>query len=421
MSFSKQLYSLYSRYSGFILFGFVCFQVYFGIIPGWTEIRSDFPNYYVSSKLIFEEKDSLHLYDNDWFQSQIISHSIESKGKFAPFPPPTAFLLAPLSGFSPLTAKRIWLFINLGFIFLIVSFIQKISSLSYRSSWVLLLCTGVAAANTLMLGQMYFLLLLSMLWAYQLFKLNKDTKAGIIIGTGIAIKYFPFVFIPSLLLERRWKSIGIISLSILLINFLACSIFGWRTYVDFFETVFFQHLNGNLEGQSPWSHAFQSWNALSYNLFRYHEIENPSPFIVSDNFFYIFKYGVQLLILSFSVWVLYRLRKSSIFFEASVIMCSLTVLYLTPAGATYHSLLLLLPISLFLSLMHSNNKAFDKTWILVIVCITLSGVLPLLQNRIELFDKNFLFSFHRLWLLSAIYFAMSLSLLNFQKENVKST
>lgn len=106
MSFSSSVYAYYKRFSGILLVGFICFQVYFGIIPGWTSIRSDFPNYYVSSRLLFEAKDSLKLYDNSWFQEQIYAHGIEARGKFAPFPPPTAFLMAPVAVFRHLWQKE---------------------------------------------------------------------------------------------------------------------------------------------------------------------------------------------------------------------------------------------------------------------------------------------------------------------------
>ncbi len=81
-------------------------------------MHSDFANYYVSAKMVLE-KDSLdRLYDNEWFQQKIVTHGINTLGKFAPFPPVTAWMMLPLANFNPITAQRIFLSINL--IFLIV-------------------------------------------------------------------------------------------------------------------------------------------------------------------------------------------------------------------------------------------------------------------------------------------------------------
>lgn len=406
MTLSESIYLRYYKWSGLILLLFASFQFIFGISPGWTEIRSDFPNYYVSGALLFESPDSLQLYNNDWFQEKIHEHKIAAAGKFSPFPPPTAFLIAPLTVFEPIVAKRIWLILNLAFIVLISILIKKISRFKLRDGFILLLCSGLACANTLMLGQMYLLLLLSMLYSYHLLISNKQSTAGLVIGAGIAVKYFPLVFFPSLFYKRKWKCLTSIMITIAFLNFAAVLLLGINTYVDFFESILFQHLNGKLEGQSPWSNAFQSWNALAYNLFKYDAIENPNPFMQSESLFCLFKYGVQLSILAIMILVLTKHKGKADFFEAALILFSVTVLYLTPAGATYHSLLLLFPFTLMAKIAPLNNPTFKKIWLILITCLVLSGLIPLLQNKIPFLNSNMLFSFYRLWLMSIIFISV---------------
>lgn len=403
MTLVESIYLRYARWSGIALILFACFQFFLGILPGWTEIRSDFPNYYVSGTLLFEGSDSLRMYDNDWFQQKIYAQNIEAAGKFSPFPPPTAFLMAPLTVFEPMLAKRIWLILNLGFIFLISQQIKHIGRLQYRDALLLVLCSGLACANTLMLGQVYLLLLLSMLYSYQLLSSKKNYEAGIVLGVGIAVKYFPLVFVPSLIYERRWKSLASIFLTVALLNLAAALILGLNTYRDFFETVFFQHLTGSLEGQSPWSYAFQSWNALAHNLFRYDMTENPEPLLASETLFNLFKYGIQVSILSIMLWVLYQQKNKSNFFESAIILGSVTVLFLTPAGATYHSLLLLLPFALLAKTVASMTTQFKKIWLVLITSLVLCGIGPLLQSKLPFFNSLLILAFYRLWLMAIIF------------------
>jgi len=416
MMLAKQLFSHYQSLCIAMIMVFTCFQFYFGVVPGWTEIRSDFPNYYVSSRLIFEDKDSVNLYDNSWFQESIKSHNIDVKGKFAPFPPPTAFILTPLAIFEPLQAKRIWLMINIALIFLIIRLIKNISGLDKNSSLLLLLCTGVGLANTLMLGQVYLLLLFSMLLAYQLYQKSKSVSIGLLLGSGISIKYFPLVFVPSLIHDRKWKALFSIAFTILTLNFAAAAIFGIQTYVDFFNNVFFQHLDGNLKDQSPWSPAFQSWNALAYNLFQFNAIENPSPWIHSEVLFNCLRYGVVVGVLIFSSLIISKFKRRKDFFEASIIMCSSMILFLSPAGATYHSLLYILPFTLLLKLTGQSQIQSNRHWIVLIACLLLGGILPLAQNKFSIFTDNLLFSFYRLWLNAIIFVLVSSLLIKYQKK-----
>ena len=274
----------------------------------------------------------------------------------------------------------------------------------------------MATANTLMLGQVYLALLLSMLWAFKLLLEKKETTPGILVGAGIAVKYFPLVFLPALIYLKKWKTILALFFTIIILNVAAWMIFGGKTYYDFFYSVFFQHLNGKLEGQSPWSPAFQSWNALAYNLFKYHPVENPQPFLQSDTLFYILQYGIIALILCITLWLFSVLKKRPHFVETSLVLSSITILFLSPAGATYHNLLFILPLTLIARISPSNNNTFGNPWMILVACTVLIGLLPLLQSRIPFYSSSLLLSFSRLWLNALIYFTISYWLLKFHAD-----
>ena len=88
------------------------------------------------------------------------------RGKFSPFPPPSALILVPFTGFDPLTAKRIGLVFNLLLILPITLLISRIAGIQMIGSLILLLLSGIALVNNLFLGQMYLLLLFMLFSAY---------------------------------------------------------------------------------------------------------------------------------------------------------------------------------------------------------------------------------------------------------------
>ncbi len=393
------------------LFLFVLFQLIFGVIPGWSGIQSDFPNYYVSGKLVHADSDSVKLYDNSWFQQQFQNHGINAQGKFAPFPPPTAFVLYPLTFLEPLTAKRVWLCFNLLLIAPVIILMHRISGASSALCAFLLTGSGLALANNLMLGQVYLLLLFSMLLSIKLLQSNSRWLPGTLLGGGIAVKYFPLVFIPGLIRCKNRFVLAWIVFTLILVNLSALIVFGLNTYKDFFNSVLFSHLSGELKGQSPWSASFQSWNALAHVLFRYHPLENPDPLSDSGLLYSVVKNGIPALVLLLSGYIMFKIRHVKSYLENSVMLLSSTLLFLTPAGATYHNLLLLLPLTLYLQQFRSTEGLFNPSVMVLFLSLVISGILPLLLNNLQVLTENLLFLFHRLWLNGIFYLVIARQLL----------
>jgi hypothetical protein len=75
-----------------------------GIAPPLAKVGTDFPSDLTAAKIVADGGAVDRLYDIPWFQDQMRRYRIGglSEGKFAPFPPPTALLLVPLTAPSPL-------------------------------------------------------------------------------------------------------------------------------------------------------------------------------------------------------------------------------------------------------------------------------------------------------------------------------
>lgn len=404
MQFAEDLLFRTSKKSIGLLLILSLFPFVYGIIPGWKKMQSDFPNYYVSANLIANGKAVDSLYRADWFQNQIYSHGISEQGKFSPFPPPTALILTPIAGFDALSAKRIWLVFNILLLLPIVLLLHRISGLSISGSLILLLSCGVGLVNNFMLGQMYLLLLFILLSAYFFLLRGNAGSTGLLLGGGIAVKYFPLVFVPTLIAEKRWKSLASTAVMIALIHSVCMGIMGLQVYKEYILDVLFQHLNGNLSGQSSWSASFQSWNSLGHQLFLSHDVFNPKPLMNSLVCFYFVKYGIPLLVGIFTARLFFLYKKQVDFIEASLAMVSVAVLLCSPAGATYHGILLLFPLGLQCRIL--IDRKMTNGILLVLFNLLLIGYLPPLLEKLTVAQYNLFFTYTRLWLYMSLYILM---------------
>jgi hypothetical protein len=146
----------------------IAFSVQKGIRTGWTVVNSDFANYYVAAQLVVQGKSLDKLYDNDWFQEQIKANGINTPGKFAPFPPITAWMLVPLTPASPLTAQRILLIINLLLVGFSIWLLQRMLHFPWRMAAILVLAAGQGFSNNLAFGQVYWIIAVCILFSLYL-------------------------------------------------------------------------------------------------------------------------------------------------------------------------------------------------------------------------------------------------------------
>ncbi len=323
----------------------LAFQIRYGLVPAWRTVQSDFPNYYTAARLLSDGQASAQFYDDDWFQRQIRGYGMEAAGKFAPFPPATAFVMLPLSGFSPLTAKRIWTVINLLALLANIWLLRQLSRQSYLHCAVFLLLGGFGLANTFKLGQFYLILLLLILLAAFCVLRKRDGLAGILLGLGASIKYLPIIYVLGFGLNRRPRLIvaGLVTIGGVML--LEAAVFGTDVHFQFIRTILLPHLNGVLQTQDPFTPTFQSWNSLLRNIFVYDPLRNPHPLIPWPTGFLIARTVILLLIFGSAARTIYRLHGAeAMWLRLSII--GLAVMAALPASATYHFILLAFPVAI---------------------------------------------------------------------------
>jgi hypothetical protein len=346
-----------------ILVLLIVYTTWKGIIPAWTSLHSDFPNYYLSASILLEGKDISHLYDDEWFNRQLQVRGLAEQGKFSPFPPATAFVLLPLAKLPPLAAKRAWTMCNICFLLCIIYLLQKVTFWNWIECAILVLITGQALINNFRLGQLYLMVSCLVVLSHYLIQRGKSGIAGILLGIVAIIKYFPVVFIAGYILSGNWK-VGVYSIvTMLALLALQIGVFGTDVFTTYVYKVLVPHLQGDLSMQSPYAIAFQSWESLLRNIFVAHSIENPQPWINWPNG----KWIVQALIYSSTivstVYILWQARSVSKPFQQWIFLSlpALAALVLSPASASYHFLLLIFPFAMVLLLLKQYQATF---WII---------------------------------------------------------
>lgn len=417
ISYFSELYL--TKYSALVFFLLFLFHTYFGIIPGWKAITSDFPNYYVSAKLLTEQKDLSVLYDNNLFNSKIKEYGIDAKGQFALYPPANAIILVPLSSFDPLTAKRIWLLINIILIALCGYLISRITSWNFIHSLNILFISGFALANDLFLGQVYLFMTSMLIAGYLFFQQQKKYLPGIMWGAIVAFKYVPVIFIPALVIKKKWKTLLGIIFIFVLINLICIPYFGMDAYLNFIKSIFFSHFWGNLYEGNPYSIKYQSWESLLNNLFVYHTHFNPHPVFNLPAGYWICKVLIWIGVAAALIYFYIRSYTTKYFFETVFSLSVISLLVLEPGSATYHLLFLILPFIIIAKILSDSNEPDQLFYFTFLFFLT--GVLPTLLNKFSLFTEgNLVLSFHRLWLEMIFYFYSVLTIYRFlKKQNIQ--
>ncbi len=351
----------YGLWGILLLFSFLVLSK--GILPALKDSGGDFANYYTASRIVREGRSIEPAYrDFSWFQKQMDREGFERQvGGFIPHPPSTALLFLPLTFLDPLTAKRAWTLLNLVFALLIILLLTKLSGLNWLLAAILFMSSGAALINNLLFGQLYLLLLLSILLGLYLLRSGYPVAAGLCLGALLPIKYVALPWIALLLWQRQWKVLlgaAGATLALLLLTLWAQ---GPQPFDTFLNEVLPRHLRGEI--QDPFSTRFQSFNSLFRRLFLAEPTLNPKAALDAPFLLFLFKNltfwmlaGVTGLVLAGT-----RFSSESHRFLFRMGLLPVIVLLLSPGGATYHFLLLCITAVFYVRILLDLGRARAAT------------------------------------------------------------
>jgi hypothetical protein len=324
-----------------------------GVVPAVSRIDSDFLNYLTAAKIVVDGGEVGRLYDDAWFQQQLSHYApgLSMPGKFSPFPPPTALLLVPLSALSPLAALRVTTAISVLCVIVSIALLARLLGWPAADAAVIVLCSGYAIANGLRLGQPYMLVSLSCVFGYYAWRRSRPLLAGLSLGVFVPIKYFPVIILACLGYLRQWRVLAGAAIAVAGVALLSIAVLGFDLHRQYLVSVFGQHLTAHLSGQDPFSVSYQSWDSLYRRLFVWDAALNPHPWriqpAVAPIATAVTKAALALLTLA-AIVQLRRLHRddAQAWAAPSVGLLGIAALLLAPATASYHFVLLWLPVAL---------------------------------------------------------------------------
>ena len=399
----------FKRPAAILLFiGLVLLLVARGIVPAFSKMDTDFPNYFTAAKIVADGGDTDRLYDTPWFQEQMRRYRIgsASEGAFKPFPPPTALLLIPLTRFEPLNALRVMTAVSVLCLLCSIVLLARILSWSLPDSGALILLSGYAVLNTLRLGQPYILVSLSCILGYYAHLERRPLLAGICFGLFTPIKYFPIVILVYFAFRKEWKIVLGGAIAIAIVSAVSIGVLGWKIHEDYLASVLGNHLIAKLDMQNPFTASYQSFDSLYRRLFIFDATLNPRPLWALPRL-----YGVGLVITKVSILLatiatLVKLARSGAAGTTglSIGILGIFTLLLAPATATYHMVLLWLPVGLVINAFLRESAPLHAYFVLA--AYSLIGFFPYGHAfRFEGRGGLTVLAYPRLLLLLAIFMA----------------
>jgi len=348
---------------------------------GWTQVETDFPNYYTAAVLTVHRQPLENFYKWTWFQRQMNYAGIERQlGGYIPHTPLTMLPLVPLTGMPQQRAKQVWLSLGLLLLCATVWILSRLSGLRPLDVAALaLLCYGAIAENFL-LGQYYlFLLFLLTCAAWRLLR-GHDVTGGVLIGLIFALKLYTAPFALYFLVRRQWRALGGMLGAIVALTLLAVAIFGFDGVWYFATTVMPRGIDGS--ANDPY-HPY--WGSVSAFLRRtlVRDVElNPHPAIVAPAAFFFLRDLYTLGILALALLAMPRDSKRAFAWFVVVLFA------ISSNTAEYHFVLLIAPAAL---LLRGASVKWAAGWLALYALVEI----PLFPWDAWLFPKA--------WLLIALF------------------
>lgn len=254
--------------------------VVLGFIPGWREMNTDFPNYYIAAAIHRQGIPLDRAYEWRWFQRHKDYLQVDqSLVGFAPHPPMVALPLLPLAGLPSLEAKHVWLILNLGFLALALVLLRRITDLSWRRILLLTFLCILPLRENFLFGQYYIVILLLLCAACYAACRGWRFTSGAVLAAAASLKIFPVFFLILFLRKRNWRAAAGLIAGGAILAAISVAVFGWNVHKIYLLEVLPRALHGDLVG--PYYLQWNSFTALCHRFFLAEPELNPAPIFSS--------------------------------------------------------------------------------------------------------------------------------------------
>lgn len=340
----------------------------------WNGLVTDFPNYYMAAQLTHEHYDVSRMYEWTWLEREKDHHGVDIRViGLIPITPFSTLVMWPLTGFAPLTAKHIWILLNLALLGPIVWMLHSMTRLSYQRI-ALAFSLSIPLYRNLQFGQFYVLLLLLLVaavWAY----LRQHLRlAGMLVAIAAACKIFPVLFFAFFLQRRDWRALIWGAITGVAAACVSVAVFGWNVHRTYLHEILPSALHG--EAMPPYVPA-ASISGVLHRLFLSEPQWNPHPWHSSPLWYALLLPTIQMLLLAPAILLVRRKDRtpSRILLEWSALLtASLTI---STIPASYNFVLMALPVCVTAAvLLQRRRYGWLAALCLAYICIVLPVPIP---------------------------------------------
>src|ERR1700733_11458655 len=231
----------------------------------WSKLNTDFPNYYLTARLVHEGYDTARIYEWRWFQREKDHRSIDDPiVGLIPITPFSTLIMWPISEMPALAAKHVWMLVNLALLVPLCWLLRSLTGLSYQR--IGLVCAlSFPLHRNMLFGQFYLFLLVLIVAACWAYLKEFYLLSGALIAIAAACKIFPVLFLALFLQRRNWRALGSALVTGTVIVAISIAVFGWNVHRTFLHEILPWTLHG--EGMSPYVTSAASISTLLHYLF----------------------------------------------------------------------------------------------------------------------------------------------------------
>ncbi|HUI54214.1 MAG TPA: glycosyltransferase 87 family protein [Bryobacteraceae bacterium] len=311
---------------------------------GWTHIETDFPNYYSAAVLTLHHEPLRNFYDWTWFQRHIHYAGIDHQlGGYIPFTPLTMLHTLPLASLPPQRAKQVWMILEILFLAAVIILVVRLSGLDPAVVLLLTLASTSALSTNFLFGQDYLLLLLLLAAAAWCLLRGRPFAAGGLLGLVFAIKLYSAPFLFYFAVRRQWRALLGMLASMTFFACVAIAIFGFDGVRYFATAVLPRAIDGAVI--DPYNPGFATMTAFLRHSFVPEAELNPHPLFDFPALMFFLRSCYVLGLIGTALLVVAKKSWS----EAGCFAWFLLVTFaVSPNTASYHYIMLLLPIALLL-------------------------------------------------------------------------
>lgn len=315
----------------------------------WSKLNTDFPNYYLSARLVHDRFDTSRMYEWVWLQREKDHRAIDDRIiGLIPITPVSTLAIWPLAGMQPLMAKRIWLMANLVLLIPLAWMLRAVTGLEYRRI-ALVLALSFPLHRNLLYGQFYILLLLLIVAACWSYLRKWYVLAGALVAIAAACKIFPVVFLVFFLQRRAWRALASGAVTLLCTAAASIAVFGWNVHRTYLHEILPWTLHG--EALPPYATLSASISSVLHYLFLAEPQWNPHPWHNSPLIYSLLLPAVQVVVFAPAVLLICRQIHSCnrILLEWSALLVAALAVSTIPAS--YNFVLLAFPVCVLTAML----------------------------------------------------------------------